>query len=351
MILISDLHHYYNQGTAEEIQALSGANLEIKKGDFLCIIGPNGCGKSTLARHINGLLLPTRGEVRIGELDPQNPSHLQAIRQKVGMVFQNPDRQMVGTIVEEEVAFGPENLGMPRPEMLKRIKEALQLVHLEEFCRVNPQTLSGGQKQRLAIASILAMHPEYIILDEPTSMLDPQGKKEVMKTIKSLNRNEGITVIYITHNLEEAAEFDRVVVMGEGKILMDGPPRQVFSQVSELRRMNLGVPRIPDLFYELSQEGLPLPRVVLTVEEGAEELSRILFPDGKVGEEEALLPAFSSDAEAISAEKLTHIYMKGTPFQAVGIEEVDLKVFNREVLGIVGITGSGLFVTSTTFLG
>jgi len=239
MIKISNLYYNYKVPGTGEIKALDGVNLEIEAGDCLALIGPNASGKSTLVRHLNGLLTSSRGRVLVDDLNPADQNNLLKVRQKVGMVFQNPNSQLLGSTLEEEVAFGPENLGLAPSEIKQRVYRALKAVELEGLAARNPQTLSGGQKQKLAIAGILAMEPEYLILDEPTSMLDSHGKSEVLEVIKKLNRDKGITVIHITHDLEEAAQFKRVIVMHQGRLVMDGLSSMVLSQVERLQSLNL----------------------------------------------------------------------------------------------------------------
>ena len=252
----------------EEISpALSDMDLEIEKGSFVCILGHNGSGKSTFAKMVNGLLLPKSGKVYVEEMDTSDDSLLLKIRETAGMVFQNPDNQIIGNIVEEDVAFGPENLGVPTEEIRRRVDRALEAVKMSEYKEKSPGKLSGGQKQRVAIAGVMAMKPECIILDEPTAMLDPTGRRDVIRTVKELNRREGMTIILITHYMEEAVGADRVVVMDEGHVVMDGTPREIFSRVEELKELRLDVPQVTELAYELKKAGMPLPDGVLTKEE------------------------------------------------------------------------------------
>jgi len=266
LIVVTDLVHQYQtpQGVTE---ALKGVNLKIEEGEFVAIIGHNGSGKSTLAKHLNALLLPDSGSVIIDGLDTRDKEHLWEIRQRVGMVFQNPDNQLIATTVEEDVAFGPENLGIEPQEIRKRVDEALASVGMSAFKTRAPHLLSGGQKQRVAIAGIVAMRPKVLVLDEPTAMLDPVGRQEVMETVTRLNREEGLTVVHITHFMEEAVFAHRVVVMEDGQIVMEGKPREIFSQVEKLKELRLDVPPMTELHYALAQEGLKLPTEVLTVEE------------------------------------------------------------------------------------
>ncbi|MBR0447897.1 MAG: energy-coupling factor transporter ATPase [Clostridia bacterium] len=255
---------------------LRGVDLTIEKGSFVALLGHNGCGKSTLSKHFNALLLPTGGRVLVEEMDTANEENTYPIRRRVGMVLQNPDNQLVSTIVEEDVAFGPENLGLPPEEICARVDEALAAVDMTAYRDHSPHKLSGGQKQRIAIAGVLAMHPDCLILDEPTAMLDPQGRQEVLDTVCRLNREQGMTVILITHYMEEAALADRVVVMDEGVVVMDGAPRQVFAQGDRLTELGLDVPQPTALCAALRAQGIDLPDGVLTPEECVEELLKLI---------------------------------------------------------------------------
>lgn len=256
--------------------AVDDVSLNIKEGEFVVIIGHNGSGKSTLAKHFNGIFYPTEGDVYIEGMNTKDDSLIWEIRQKAGMVFQNPDNQIVATIVEEDVAFGPENLGIEKSIIRKRVDEALALVNMTEFAKKQPHNLSGGQKQRVAIAGIIAMRPDCIIFDEPTAMLDPSGRKEVVDTILKLNKEEGKTIIHITHFMDEATNADRVIVMDEGKITMQGKPREIFARVEELNALGLDVPQMTELSYELGLEGVRLREDILTVEEMVDELCQLL---------------------------------------------------------------------------
>ena len=251
-------------------------NIRIAEGSFTAIIGPNGCGKSTLAKHFNAVLLPSGGKVWVDGLDTADEELLLDIRRQIGMVFQNPDNQIVANVVEEDVAFAPENLGVPSPEIRQRVDKALKIVGMYEYREHAPHLLSGGQKQRIAIAGVLAMQPRCIVLDEPTAMLDPRGREEVVSTISRLNREQGITVVLITHHMDETVGADRVVVMHEGGILLDGSPREVFSQVDALRKAGLDVPQTVDLLNELRKAGWDLPLDALTPEECAEAIAKAL---------------------------------------------------------------------------
>ena len=248
-------------------RAIDDLNIEINKGDFVAILGHNGSGKSTLAKQLNGILLPTKGTVLVNGMDTNKEEHIWDIRQSAGMVFQNPDNQIIATIVEEDVGFGPENLGVPTEDIWKRVEESLKAVGMIEYRSHSPNKLSGGQKQRVAIAGIMAMKPECIILDEPTAMLDPIGRKEVIETVHELNEKEQVTVLLITHYMDEVIGADKVLVMDEGKIVMQGTPREIFSRVEELKSYRLSVPQVTELAYELKKEGLKIPDGILTIEE------------------------------------------------------------------------------------
>lgn len=267
LIAVTKLSHRYQTPQGGIIHALKEIDLEVKEREFLVIIGHNGSGKSTLAKHFNALLLPHEGKVIVNGMDTRDKESLWEIRRQVGMVFQNPDNQLIATTVEEDVAFGPENLGIEPGQIRKRVDEAIAGVGLTPHKTRAPHLLSGGQKQRVAIAGIVAMRPKYLVLDEPTAMLDPSGRKEVMETITRLNKEEGLTVIHITHFMEEAVFADRVIVMEEGRIALEGSPRQVFSQVEKLKEMRLDVPPMTELRDSLVREGIPLPAGILTVEE------------------------------------------------------------------------------------
>jgi energy-coupling factor transport system ATP-binding protein len=268
VISCQGLHHSYEALEAGNVvEALSGVDLDVEKGEFLAIIGPNGSGKSTLAKHLNALLLPTEGRVLVGGHDTSDPDLLWDIRKLCGMVFQNPDNQLVATVVEEDVAFGPENLGIPPAGIVARVDDALRAVEMQGFRERAPHELSGGQKQRIAIAGILAMEPEILVLDEPTAMLDPSGRLEVMKTVKRLNKEKQITVVLITHYMDEAVEADRVAVMSDGKVVLTGTPRDVFSDIATIRGAGLDVPQVTLVAAALKKAGHDVPADVLTVDE------------------------------------------------------------------------------------
>ncbi len=260
-------------------KVLENISLDIPEGQFLAVLGHNGCGKSTLAKHFNGILVGNEGKVFVNGIDTSDDERIYDIRQTVGMVFQNPDNQLVATIVEEDVAFAPENLGIPPAEIRERVDEALNAVDMYKYRLHSAHQLSGGQKQRIAIAGIIAMRPRCIVLDEPTAMLDPKGRKSVMRTIKKLNSEFGITVVLITHYMDEAAQAERVVVMDKGRIIMDDVPRRIFSQVERLNEVGLDVPQVTELAYELRKEGIDISTEVVTEEEVLKELMRIIKTD------------------------------------------------------------------------
>ena len=255
--------------------AVDGVSLAVEPGEFIAILGHNGSGKSTLAKHINAILYPSEGSVVVDGMDTKDEDALLKIRQTAGMVFQNPDNQIIGQIVEEDVGFGPENMGVPTKEIWERVEESLKAVGMYEYRSYSPNKLSGGQKQRVSIASVIAMHPKCIILDEPTAMLDPMGRREVIRAVRALNDVEKITMILITHYMEEVIYADRVFVMDKGKVAMSGTPKEIFSRVSELRELRLNVPQVTELAYELKRAGVPLPDGILTREELTEALKKI----------------------------------------------------------------------------
>ena len=280
IVRTKDLSYTYTRNDdegnpAEVIQALRGIDVEILRGQFVAILGHNGSGKSTLAKHINALLFPNEGTIWVGGMDTRDEDHLWEIRQTAGMVFQNPDNQIIATVVEEDVGFGPENMGVPTEEIWSRVDRALKAVGMTKFAKTSPNHLSGGQKQRIAIAGAMAMLPKCIILDEATAMLDPQGREEVMSTIRRLNKEAGMTVISITHYMEEAVDCDRVLVMDKGRVVMDGTPREIFSRGEELRALELSVPQVTELADALRADGLDIPAGILTDDELVEALCRL----------------------------------------------------------------------------
>lgn len=263
------------------IKAVDDVSLRVRRGSFIAIVGHNGSGKSTLAKHMNAILQPTEGTVWVDGMDTRQEERVWAIRQQAGMVFQNPDNQIIGQLVEEDVGFGPENLGVPTEEIWKRVEESLRAVDMYQYRSHSPNKLSGGQKQRVSIAGVLAMHPQCIVLDEPTAMLDPSGRKEVIQAVRELNRVEKVTVILITHYMEEVVCADHVYVMDQGRIAMEGTPREIFSQVERLKELRLDVPQVTLLAYELQQRGLRLPDGILSAEELARALKRYEWPESE----------------------------------------------------------------------
>lgn len=276
-VKISDLRFSYPSQTKEApLRIFDGLNLTIEEGTFVAVLGHNGCGKSTLAKHLNAILLPEGGSVSVFGMDTKDEALLLEIRRTVGMVFQNPDNQMVANVVEEDVAFAPENLGVPSEEIRRRVDDALKAVGMYDYRKHAPHLLSGGQKQRIAIAGVIAMQPRCIVLDEPTAMLDPHGREEVIRTVERLNKEKGITVVLITHHMTEAIRADRVIVMDQGKVLLDGTPKQVFTQVERLKAVGLSVPATTQLLYELNKAGCNLPPDALSTEECAQALYAML---------------------------------------------------------------------------
>ena len=276
LIETEQLHFEYEREDAENVLVLNGINLKIHPGEFVAVLGHNGSGKSTLAKHFNAILLPSSGRVLVDGTDTADLDHLFDIRQKVGMVFQNPDNQIVATIVEEDVAFALENLGVEPAEIRRRVDEALKTVDMYEFREHAPHQLSGGQKQRVAIAGVIAMRPECVVLDEPTAMLDPKGRREVLNTVMELNREYGTTVVLITHYMDEAVHAGRVVVMDQGEIVMNGTPREIFSQVERMKELGLDVPQVTELCSRLKRDGIPVPDDVLTEDECTAVLEQLL---------------------------------------------------------------------------
>ena len=257
------------------IHAVDGVDLDVEAGQFIAILGHNGSGKSTLAKQINALLVPTGGTLWVKDMDTKDPENVWKVRQTAGMVFQNPDNQIIASLVEEDVGFGPENIGVPTEDIWKRVNWSLQAVGMSGYSQHSPNKLSGGQKQRVAIAGVMAMEPECIVLDEPTAMLDPNGRKEVIETVRKLNAEKGVTVILITHYMDEVVHADKVYVMDDGKIVLEGKPKEVFSQVDELKKLRLDVPQVTELAYELKKEGLDLPDGVLTIDEFVQAMEKL----------------------------------------------------------------------------
>lgn len=264
------------EGNVESInRAVDDVSLDIQKGDFIAILGHNGSGKSTLAKHMNAILMPTEGTLYVNGMDTKEEDKVWDIRQVAGMVFQNPDNQIIATVVEEDVGFGVENIGVPTKEIWERVEKSLKSVGMLEYRKHSPNKLSGGQKQRVAIAGIMAMKPQCIVLDEPTAMLDPLGRKEVLETVKELNKTDNVTIILITHYMEEVINADKVFVMDKGRVVMSGTPREIFSQVDELKKYRLDVPQVTELAYELQKEGMALPNGILSATELVEALTKL----------------------------------------------------------------------------
>ena len=274
--LAYEYKRYGEDGQVEEtLRAVDGVDLDVKKGDFVAILGHNGSGKSTLAKQINALLVPTEGTLYVDGMDTKDPEKVWDIRQSAGMVFQNPDNQIIGSVVDEDVGFGPENMGIPTKEIWERVEESLRSVGMWEYRHSSPNKLSGGQKQRVAIAGVVAMHPKCIVLDEPTAMLDPVGRKDVIRTVRALNMVEDVTVILITHYMEEVIYADKVIVMDDGKVVMQGTPGEIFSQVDTLKKYRLDVPQVTLLAHELKKAGLDLPAGILSIEELVDNLCQL----------------------------------------------------------------------------
>ena len=274
--LAYEYKRYGEDGQVEEtLRAVDGVDLDVKKGDFVAILGHNGSGKSSLAKQINALLVPTEGTLYVDGMDTKDPEKVWDIRQSAGMVFQNPDNQIIGSVVDEDVGFGPENMGIPTKEIWERVEESLRSVGMWEYRHSSPNKLSGGQKQRVAIAGVVAMHPKCIVLDEPTAMLDPVGRKDVIRTVHALNMVEDVTVILITHYMEEVIYADKVIVMDDGKVVMQGTPGEIFSQVDTLKKYRLDVPQVTLLAYELKKAGLDLPAGILSIEELVDNLCQL----------------------------------------------------------------------------
>lgn len=350
IIRIEQLEYTYTREGATPVSALQGLNLTIHKGEYVAIVGHNGSGKSTLARHLNGLLQPTRGDVWVKGWNTKDPAHTLDIRSTVGMVFQSPDNQIVATIVEEDIAFGPENLGLAHTEIVQRVDWSLEQVSMQPFRKRAPHRLSGGQKQRICIAGVLAMRPEVIVLDEATAMLDPVGRKEVLAIARRLHREQGVTIVAITHFMEEALDADRIVVMAEGQIVLSGSPREIFRQPERLRELHLALPPIAELAYRLRQRIPDFPADLLTIDElmaALQERRATSIRSAPLGDERTA--ANDTDAASqslhaevlIATENLAHYYMRGTPLEVKAISDIDMEIQRGEILGIIGHTGSG----------
>lgn len=351
-----------NDNVIEENSALDGVNIEVEEGQFIAILGHNGSGKSTFARHINALLTPDEGTLYVNGWDTKDESKLWQIRQNAGMVFQNPDNQIIATVVEEDVGFGPENLGVSTEEIWERVEKALSAVGMLEYRHSSPNKLSGGQKQRVAIAGVVAMKPKCIVLDEPTAMLDPNGRKEVLKTVKELNKQENVTVILITHHMNEVIDADKVFVMDSGKVVLEGTPREIFSKVSELKKLGLDVPQATEIAYNLKNKGIDLGDCVLSIKEFKERYKQVTGKDiaslnlqeshsrldnNNVSRNDDNLDENLSDKEdankklILEAKNLSYVYEEGTANEKGALDEVSLNIHEGEFLAIIGHTGSG----------
>ena len=343
-----------NDEVVEKLSAISHLNFTIEEGSFVCVLGHNGSGKSTLAKLFNALQIPTEGCVIISGMDSREEANVFPIREKVGMVFQNPDNQIIASVVEEDVGFGPENIGIPTEEIWKRVEDALDAVNMEAYRLKSPNHLSGGQKQRVAIAGTLAMEPKTIVLDEPTAMLDPSGRAEVIRSIRELNQKKGITIILITHYMEETVDADRIILMDQGKMVLDGTPKEIFSKVEELKSLRMDVPLITDLAHELRLSGMPISEGILKEEELVEELLSIFGKDS-FGEEEAASQASTPSLEETENEKdkeiekdfilkvenLSCIYQKGTAMESYALKDIHLSIKRGSFSALIGHTGSG----------
>ncbi len=335
------------------VRALDGVNVNVKKGEFIAVLGGNGSGKSTFAKHINAILFPGEGSVLIDGKDTRKGENLWDIRQEAGMIFQNPDNQIIGNVVEEDVGFGPENMGVPTKEIWERVNESLKAVGMYEYRKHSPNKLSGGQKQRVAIAGVMAMHPKCIIMDEPTAMLDPLGRKEVIRQARALNDVEKITIILITHYMEEVIYADRIFVMDKGRIAMEGTPKEIFSRVEELRELRLDVPQSTILAYELTKSGFSLPAGILTREDFIQETVRAaggrFYRGGleNVGEPEEVSKYTSpgqknSDPkESLILDHVSYIYEKDTTGEIRALNDISVQIGKGEFIGLIGHTGSG----------
>ena len=343
-----------NDEVVEKLSAISRLNFTIEEGSFVCVLGHNGSGKSTLAKLFNALQIPTEGCVIISGMDSREEASVFPIREKVGMVFQNPDNQIIASVVEEDVGFGPENIGVPTEEIWKRVADALEAVNMEAYRLKSPNHLSGGQKQRVAIAGTLAMEPKTIVLDEPTAMLDPSGRAEVIRSIRELNQKKGITIILITHYMEETVDADRIILMDQGKLVLDGTPKEIFSKVEELKSLRMDVPLITDLAHELRLSGMPISEGILKEEELVEELLSIFGKDSFMEEEVASQASTPSLEETenekdkeiekdfiLKVENLSCIYQKGTAMESYALKDIHLSIKRGSFSALIGHTGSG----------
>ena len=355
-IVVKDVSYQYtrrneNDEVIETLSALSALNFSIEAGSFVCILGHNGSGKSTLAKLFNALQLPTEGTILVSGMDSREEKNICPIRREVGMVFQNPDNQIIASVVEEDVGFGPENIGLPTDEIWQRVNNALSAVHMEAYRLKSPNHLSGGQKQRVAIAGTLAMEPKTIVLDEPTAMLDPSGRKEVLESVLELKRKKGISIILITHYMEEAVDADRILLMDSGKLVMDGSPREVFQNVERLKEYRMDVPLIPELAHKLQKKGFPIEKTILKKEELEEELFK-LKEEGFSLQENFTAPELPGLSE-LSSEKpeagdyivevnhLSAIFQEGTAMESFALKDLSMKIRRGSLTAVIGHTGSG----------
>lgn len=327
-------------------RAIDEVNLDIEPGQFIAILGHNGSGKSTLAKHMNAILTPTGGTMWVDGKDTKEEDNIWDVRQTAGMVFQNPDNQIIGTVVEEDVGFGPENLGVPTEEIWERVEQSLKSVGMIEYRHHSPNKLSGGQKQRVAIAGVVAMRPKCIVLDEPTAMLDPNGRKEVLRTVEELRKREKVTVILITHYMEEVIGADRVIVMDKGHVVMDGTTREIFSQIELLKKYRLDVPQVTLLAYELKQMGYAIPDGILSVEELFEALEACGLKkeqDKKISNSKASTPTKKEKAEApiLKLENINYVYSPETAYEKKALKDINWDIYEGEFIGVIGHTGSG----------
>ena len=327
-------------------RAIDELDLNIEAGQFIAILGHNGSGKSTLAKHMNAILTPTEGSIWVDGKDTKQDENIWDVRQSAGMVFQNPDNQIIGTVVEEDVGFGPENLGVPTDEIWERVEQSLKAVGMLEYRHRSPNKLSGGQKQRVAIAGVVAMRPKCIVLDEPTAMLDPNGRKEVLRTIEELRKKENVTVILITHYMEEVLGADRVIVMDKGHIVMDGTTREIFSQVELLQQYRLDVPQVTLLAHALQKRGIPISDGILTVDELVEALetcekSQVMAERKEKADDSMAIEDDTTVKPILQLEHLHYIYSPKTAYEKVALNDINLSIYEGEFVGVIGHTGSG----------
>ncbi len=344
--LIFEYKKYDDEGNVVGVRrAIDEVNLDIEPGQFVAILGHNGSGKSTLAKHMNAILTPTGGTMWVDGKDTRNENNIWDVRQAAGMVFQNPDNQIIGTVVEEDVGFGPENLGVPTDDIWKRVEESLSAVGMLEYRHHSPNKLSGGQKQRVAIAGVVAMRPKCIVLDEPTAMLDPNGRKEVLRTVEELRKREKVTVILITHYMDEVAGADRVIVMDKGHVVLQGSAKEVFSQVELLKKYRLDVPQVTLLAYELQKKGYPILEGILTTEELLEAIAACkkanLTTQVLKGAETSIGTQNTNATPLISAEHLNYVYSPGNAYEKHALKDICFDIYEGQFIGIIGHTGSG----------